>query len=237
MPEGIVMMVGSDPERVETDLRSGSVVCPSCTGRLGPWGFARWRNVRSERGSIALRPRRARCGSCRSTHVLLPDAVLERRVDAVAVIGTALRLAAAGAGHRRVAERVRRPTSTVRGWLRRFRAAATRVATHFAAWAQHLDAMPGPIRPAGSPLADALEAIGVAARAASLRLGPRPPWSWVTVLTIGRLLANTNSPWLAPLPEATLRIGWRPVVGRSREPREVPRWSTEPPRWPCSATP
>ena len=73
-----------------------------------------------------------------------------------------------------------------------------RAAVFFAGWAYRLDSMLGPVAPAGSPVADAVEAIGVAARAASLRLGPRPPWSWVSALTVGGLLANTNTPWLAP---------------------------------------
>ena len=193
-----MLIVWSDPERVESDLTSGAVGCPSCGGVLGGWGFARWRVLRCEAGPVALRPRRSRCGSCRSTHVLLPDVVLARRVDTVAVIGAALTNAAAGVGHRRVAERVGRPPSTVRGWLRRFRAVAARAAVFFAAWAHRLDPMLGPVTPAGSLVADAVEAIGVAARAASLRLGPRPPWSWVSALTVGGLLANTNTPWLAP---------------------------------------
>ena len=198
MPEASVSMVWSDPERVESDLLSGVVGCPLCGGVLGGWGFARWRVLRSEAGPVALRPRRARCRSCRSTHVLLPDAVLARRVDTVAVIGAALTYAAAGAGHRKAADWVRRPPSTVRGWLRRFRAVAVRAAVFFAGWAHRLDPMLGPVAPAGSPVADAVEAIGVAARAASLRLGPRPPWSWASALTVGGLLANTNSLWLAP---------------------------------------
>jgi len=194
----VVMIVGSDSQRVEHDLASGTIGCPSCGGSLGSWGFARWRVVRAEGGPLALRPRRTRCRLCRSTHVLLPDALLVRRVDTVAVIGAALTAAAAGAGHRRAAERVGRPASTVRGWLRRFRTAAARVAAHFAAWAHRLDPMLVAIEPAGSPVADAVEAVGVAARAASLGLGPRPGWSWASVLTVGGLLCNTNSPWLAP---------------------------------------
>src|SRR4051794_7423288 len=174
------------------------VGCPSCGGVLGGWGFARWRLVRGETGVRAMRPRRGRCRSCRSTHVLLPDAVLARRVKAVAVIGAALTVAAVGAGHRKAAERVGRPLSTVRGWLRRFRAVAAYAAVFFAAWAHRLDPMLAPVAPRGSPVADAVEAIGVAARAASLWLGPRPPWSWVSALTAGGLLANTNTPWLAP---------------------------------------
>jgi transposase len=47
-----------------------------------------------------------------------------RRADAVAVIGAALVLAAAGAGFRTVAARVGVAQGTVRGWLRRFRVRA-----------------------------------------------------------------------------------------------------------------
>jgi hypothetical protein len=191
-----VLIVRSDPGRVEADLTSGAVECP-CGGVLGGWGFARWRVLRSEDGPVALRPRRARCRLCCSTHVLLPDGVLARRVDTVGVIGSALTHGAAGGGHRKVAEAVGRPASTVRGWLRRFRAAAARVAAHFLGWASSLDPMLQPVLPTGSPLSDAVEAIGVAARAASLRRGPRPPWSWASVLTVGQLLSNTNTPWLA----------------------------------------
>lgn len=198
MPEHLVLIVKSSSDDVETDLMSGAVSCPSCGGVLGRWGFARWRLVRAETGTVGLRPRRTRCRSCSSTHVLLPDVVLARRVDTVAVIGSALSAAAAGAGHRKVAEQVGRPPSTVRGWLRRFRAVAERVAVFFRAWAQRLDPMLGPVAPTGSGVADALQAVGVAARAASLRLGPRPPWSWASVLTVGRLLSNTSSPWLEP---------------------------------------
>lgn len=198
MPGDIVLIVGSDPGRVETDLGAGMVACPSCGGVLGPWSFARRRSLRGEEDPVVLRPRRARCRSCLSTHVLLPDVVLLRRADTVGVIGRAVVARASGSGHRRIAEQLERPASTVRGWLRRFLAAAARVATHFTVWAHALDPNLGPIEPAGGALADALEAIGAAARAASLRLGPRPPWSWVSVLTVGGVVSNTNSPWLAP---------------------------------------
>lgn len=193
-----MLIVENDVARVERDLAAGVVECPGCGGRLAPWAFARRRLLRAETGPVEVRPRRARCVSCAKTQVLLPDVGLGRRVDAVAVIGRALAAAAAGAGHRRVAELVGRPASTVRGWLRRFRAAAARVAAHFVVWAHALDPNLGPVTPAGSPVADALEAIGVAARAASLRVGPRPAWSWMSVLTAGGLLSNTNSPWPAP---------------------------------------
>lgn len=198
MPGGIVVIVENDSTKVETDLAAGTVCCPACGGTLARWSFARRRTLRGEGEVITLHPRRGRCRSCGKTQVLMPDVALGRRVDAVAVIGRALTAAAAGVGHRKVAARVDRPPSTVRGWLRRFVAGAAGLAAHFTAWAHALDPNLGAIRPGGSPTADALEAIGVAARAASLRLGARPAWSWVSALTAGRLLANTNTPWPAP---------------------------------------
>jgi hypothetical protein len=54
------------------------------------------------------------------------------------------------------------------------------------------------IPPQGSGFADALEVIGLATRAASLLFGPRPVWSWVSAMTGGALLSNTNSPFPAP---------------------------------------
>jgi hypothetical protein len=68
-----------------------------------------------------LRPRRGRCNACRRTHVLLPDHLLHRRLDSVAVIGAALTAWSDGYGHRRIARRLRVPDSTVRDWIRRFR--------------------------------------------------------------------------------------------------------------------
>lgn len=198
MPGGIVVIVENDPAVVEADLAAGAMACPVCGGSLARWSFARRRNLRDEGCPIMVRPRRGRCRSCGKTQVLLPDVALARRVDTVAVIGRALTAAADGSGHRRVARRVDRPASTVRGWLRRFRAAAARVAAHFSVWAHALDPNLGAVRPAGSVLGDALEAIGVAARAASLRHGPRPAWSWASALSAGTLLSNTNSPWPTP---------------------------------------
>ena len=191
-------MVENDLERVEADLVAGRLACPVCGGVLARWGFARRRRARSEAGGVEVRPRRGRCRGCGRTQVLLPDLLFFRRVDTAGVIGRGLRAAAGGVGHRRVAAVVGRPVSTVRGWLRRFRARAVVVAAHFTVWAYRLDPNLAPIVPTGSVLGDALEAIGVAGRAASLRLGPRPGWSWASVLTAGLLISNTNSPWPAP---------------------------------------
>ena len=57
-------------------------------------------------------------------------------------------------------------------------------------WAHQLDTELGPIRPAGAPLADALEAWGVAAAAAVRRLGPGSPWETVVGLNGGLIAAR-----------------------------------------------
>ena len=189
-----MLIVENDAAKVEADLAGGRVACPGCGDVLAPWSFARRRFVRSDVLSCEVHPRRARCRRCAKTHVLLPHMLLCRRVDVVAVIGRALTAAAEGAGCRRAAVLVGRPQSTVRGWLRRFRAVAAQLTVHFTVWAHRLDANLGPIVPSGSPIADALAAIGAAARAASLRFGPRPAWSWASALTGGMLLCNTSSP-------------------------------------------
>jgi len=62
-------------------------------------------------------PLRGRCGSCRVTQVLLDQRFLSRRMDGSGVIGSALIDRAQGGSLRRVADRVSRPLSTVRGWV------------------------------------------------------------------------------------------------------------------------
>lgn len=130
--------------------------------------------------------------------MLLPDDSLVRRRDAVADIGDALGAKALGCGHRKIAKQLGRERETVRGWLRRFETLAGRIRQHFTCWAAALDPMLGPIDPAGSVFADAVEAIGVAAAAAVRRLGPLDPWRLASAATGGRLLSNTNCPWASP---------------------------------------
>jgi hypothetical protein len=89
---------------------------------------------------------------------------------------------------------------TVREWRRRFRSRAGLIVGHFLWWARALDASLDPLAGHGSVVADAVEAIGVCTRVASLRLGRRSPWSWASRLTAGGLLEiNTRTPW--PVPE------------------------------------
>ena len=197
--EDVVLIVADDRVVVEADLAAGRLLCPRCrAGVLGGWGCARLRWLRTREGERRLRPRRGRCreSACGATHVLLPDVCLAGRQTTVEVIGEAL---LSVEGYRGVAERLGVPAETVRGWRQRFGSRAVEIAAHFLGWARALDGLLAPPVPAGSLVADALEAIGVCARVASLVLGGRAPWSWVSALTAGGLLAiNTNPPWPAP---------------------------------------
>jgi len=188
-----VLIVETDRAAVECLLVTGELRCPSCRGQLRPWGSARQRPVRAAGTETTLTPRRSRCSSCEKTHVLLPDTLLLRRRDALAVIGAALLAKAAGEGHRRIGGRLLVHPDTVRGWLRRFTARAEGWRAHCWAWAHALDASLPAIEPQGSLFADALSAIGLAVSAATRRLGPRPAWGWVAVITGGGLLSNTSS--------------------------------------------
>jgi len=185
--EAPVVMVGSDAVEVERRLRAGELVCP-CGGGLAGWGYARRRSVR---GVGDLRPRRARCGSCLVTHVLLAVSCLLRRADGVDVIGSALRAKAAGAGHRPIAGRLGRPVSTVRGWLRAFARNAESVRSVFTGLLVAFDPLTGPLPVHPSVVADAVEAVGACAVAARRRLGVLgavSPWQLAAAVTGGVLL-------------------------------------------------
>jgi hypothetical protein len=109
----------------------------------------------------------------------------------VELIGAAIEARARGLGYVRIARELSVPVGTVRAWLRRFLRNAEAIRSHFTRWAFALDAELGPIMPAGGSFADALEAIGVAARAWVLRLGrDRGVWGLVAFLSGGVLLAT-----------------------------------------------
>lgn len=187
-------IVGTDPLEVERALVAGELACPDCGGQLRPWGLARWRDVRWSGRVEERRPRRSRCAVCGVSHVLVAADTLVRRRDAVAVIGGALVAHAAGLGHRRVAMLVDVPVSTVRGWLRRFAVRAEAIRVFFTVLAHGLDPMLPAIAPTGTVVGDAVEAIGIAARASSLRVAPAPAWEFASVASRGGLLFNTG--WL-----------------------------------------
>ena len=116
-------MIGvADPGHAEIVLAGGMLTCPASTGPVRPCGHAWARTVRDHGTAVvALRPRRARCRTCRGTQVLLPAVVAPRRADTTAVIGAALQASARGTGYRRIATQLQRPLSTVRRWIRAVR--------------------------------------------------------------------------------------------------------------------
>jgi hypothetical protein len=176
-------VVAEDQSAVEDALRAGHLRCPSCGGPLRPWGTARPREIRvGAAGTRAIRPRRGRCGGCGATHVLVPDWILARRADAAPVIWSALAAHARGLGYRRIAQRLRRPEATVRGWLRSFRRSAPRLL--------------GALAPPRLPGARAADRASVAAAVRAVERVARtvPAW-WVAVQVSGGLLVvNTNRP-------------------------------------------
>jgi Homeodomain-like domain len=127
--------------------------------------------------------------------VLISADSLLRRRDLAEVIGAAVVAKASGVGHRRVATAAGVPRSTVRGWLRRFAANAEAIRVWFTVLAHDLDPMLAVLVPTATLLGDAVEAIAVAARAASLRLASVKPWSFASAASAGRLLSNTSWPW------------------------------------------
>ena len=126
------------------------------------------------------------------THVLLAVSCLLRRADGVDVIGAALRAKASGAGHRPIAQRLERPVSTVRGWLRAFAGNAETVRGLLTALLVQLDPLTAPLPVHPGVVADAVEVVGACAAAARRRLGvigAVSPWQLASAVTGGRLLA------------------------------------------------
>lgn len=188
-----MLTVGKDAAGVGEMLRQGLLSCPGCMGRLAPWGHAAGRRVFGPgRVARSVRSRRSRCTGCGATHVLLPADLLARRGDDVAVIGRALASSARGHGHRRIAAALGISADTVRGWLRRFAAAAGQVREFFTRLARALSADPVPLEPAGSLVADAVVAVAAAADAAQSRwpqIRAVSAWELAAAVTSGSLMS------------------------------------------------
>lgn len=187
------VIVVSDPQQAEQTLAQGQMHCPTCGGVLRPYGWARARTVRAlGTARVRVRPRRARCASCRATQVLLPGELCARRADTTEVIATALAAHAEGDGARRIAAQLGRPVSTVRAWLSRARAAHVewlyrRAVEHAVRVDQDLLVRPAARR---TTLGSALNLLAGAALAYRRRLEVRArPWALIGVIVQGRLLS------------------------------------------------
>lgn len=143
----------------------------------------------------AVRPRRGRCRSCLVTHVLLPVMMFARRGYGAQTIWNALVQRADGFGHRRIAENLRVPATTVRGWLRRVAGRVESVRAWFIQVAMRTGIdVPVP-QGFGCGWRDLVAAIITAAAAIGQRFGPAGVLGVVTphlvmvAVSGGRLLA------------------------------------------------
>ena len=177
-------------------IEVGEQACPGpdCEQRrLGGWsGYWRWaRGPGTERLWI----RRGRCTRCLRSHALLPDFLLERRLDDVEVIGQALALGSVGGlGKRTVADRLGVPMKTARDWRRRFQLRAAALAAALVAVAVHLDSVAVVLTTDGETAA--LEALGAAWQRARTRFGDRVPamWRFWSLMSGGQALGTNRSP-------------------------------------------
>ena len=187
-----------DLQRAEADLAAGELACPGCGGELRRWGHARAREVRdSGSTTLTLRPRRARCSSCSGTHVLLLGAVLPRRADTTAVIGTALQASSRGIGYRRIAVQLGRPASTVRRWVRAVRGDhhVEWLRDQGIGWIARVDhEVLATLAAESTHLGEALTALAAAAVTVRARLAPHvPPWTLIGQFTHGRLVTPAST--------------------------------------------
>ena len=191
---GPTVIVACTTERAEQLLTNGDLRCPRCRGgRLSAWGYGRRRTVRDRAGAtITVQPRRSRCQSCLSTHIVIPAALQPRHADTTAVIGTALLHKAKGLGYRRIAVAIDRPVSTVRRWLRRLPPEHLERMYHDGT--KHLLALDPDtftaLRYRGNMLHHTLSILSAAAYWDRHRYAvEHPPWTLIGMYTRGRLLA------------------------------------------------
>jgi hypothetical protein len=191
-----MLSIAITAEHLEAALARGSLACPDCSAPFSPWGFARSREVRMRLGTRTIRPRRACCRGCGATHVLCPSWSVPRRRDGAEVIGEALRRAASGDGHRRIARELDRPPGTVRGWLRAGRSRAESLRACASRLLVAVDHELVAVTPTDSNLGDAVEAIMLAVRAWVLRFGHHGvgPWERAVWLTGGLLHGRPPPP-------------------------------------------
>lgn len=178
----------------------GKHACPDCGQLLCRWGgYRRW--LRGP-GTHRLWIRRGRCSDCRRSHALLPDFLVERRLDEVGVIGRALVLGVVtGLGMRIIADQVGLAMTTTRDWRRRFRVRAPALTPAIVALAVHVD--PTPVLLEGDAETTAIQALGATWQRARGRFGDRVP----RLLRFWNLISGDQALGTNRSPPATWRSG------------------------------
>lgn len=168
--------------------------CPSCSTPMMFWSRYS-RSVREGGRCHRVRLRRARCGSCRQSHALVPSFCALGRLDAIDTIGGVIAGVVAGPGGvRPAAVAVDVPHATARDWVRRFGRRAEQVAAVFAALVVELSGL-APSPPAGGERG-ALWLMLVAWSEARSRHGPAIAglWPFVNLVCGGAMLVTTTNP-------------------------------------------
>ncbi len=189
------MIIVRDEELAQQALSAGTLACPhtGCDGSVYRDGRARARRVRTrDGGERELRPQRVACRRCGRVNVVLPAWCAPGRCDDAETIGVALLAAARGRGHRWIAARLGRPATTVRGWLRAARSHAEALRVQANVRRDYIEHETEWLRPAGSPLGDAVTALLAAAAAAKRFFGAglcaTNVWEFIVLISGGRLL-------------------------------------------------
>lgn len=156
-----------------------------------------WRWLRAPLLIERIWIRRGRCGLCGRTQALLPDLVLARRLDDVAVIGRGIALKVmVNFGLRPIAEHLDVPHATVRTWWRRFQARSPTLLAQCSELAVALDGTA--VILANSAERAALDALQVVWQRAQVRFGESVGelWRFWSRMSGGLALGtNTTSPW------------------------------------------
>jgi hypothetical protein len=156
-------------------LRAGRLCCPSCGGVLRVWSPARTRRVGHVDGEqVELTPDRGLCRGCTATHVIVPAWYVPRRAYTVEVIGHALLGAVERTPYAALAEQLRAPVDTIKGWLRAARRSANALIRHAILSIPHTGRDRPDPRWSGDALAEALATLGHAAAAFARAAVPTP---------------------------------------------------------------
>lgn len=178
------------------------VTCGTCGGALVGWsGY--WRSVRHLAEVLSIWVPRRRCKPCGTTTGLLPEFVLERRLDTVEAIGQAVAARIRGATITTAASEVGVPAETVRDWLRRHRERAPALERGLSAWTTTFTAYHR--APSSAVDRDAATALGVLWHFASRKVpewGLIRPWRFWSLITGGVALATNTSPLFPRIPVA-----------------------------------
>ncbi|MGH9266711.1 MAG: DUF6431 domain-containing protein [Acidimicrobiales bacterium] len=184
-------------------------VCPACSKSMMFWSRYT-RSVRIDGQCHRVRLRRARCGPCAKSHVLVPSFSAVGRLDVIDTIGEVITaVVVGGAGVRPVATTFDIPHTTARDWARRFRRLAERLAATFAALVVELTGLAP--HPPVDPQMASLWLMDAAWTEACRRLGERVGrrWPFVNLVCGGAMLAATTNPlstiagirrFMAPVP-------------------------------------